>query len=110
MKKFIAIYHSTPEAMQQFANAPEEAKAAGMKMWLDWKEKAGNHVVDYGAPLLPGQSGDESKDWSSINSSISGYSIFQANSIEDLKELMEDHPHLMSSNGSTLELLEFMPM
>lgn len=110
MKKFIAIYHSTPEAHAQFANAPAEAKAEGMKMWMSWKEKAGNHIIDFGAPLLPGKSGDESNNWSSMNSTIGGYSIFQADSEEDLKKLFVGHPHLMAGNGSTIELHEFMPM
>lgn len=110
MKKFIAIYHSTPEAHAEFANASAEVKAEGMKMWMSWKEKAENHIVDFGAPLLPAQSVDEENNWKNSTSSIGGYSIFQAESAEDLKKIFVDHPHLMSGNGSTIELREFMPM
>lgn len=110
MKKFIAIYHSTPEAHAEFANAPANVKAEGMKMWMSWKEKASNHIIDFGAPLLPATYVDEENNWKNDTSTVGGYSIFQAESVEDLKSLFVDHPHLISGNGSTIELHEFMSM
>jgi hypothetical protein len=42
-------------------------------------------------------------------SDICGFSIVQAETIEEAKALFEGHPHL-EMEGSTIEILEYMPM
>jgi|AP95_1055475.scaffolds.fasta_scaffold13507_3 hypothetical protein len=40
MKKFVVIYHATPEAMEQPMNMSQEDMKKGMDLWFAWAEKA----------------------------------------------------------------------
>ncbi|MGB1247953.1 MAG: hypothetical protein ACPG4Z_03650 [Chitinophagales bacterium] len=110
MEKFIAIYKDTPESAARFAQATPEQKMEGMKAWMSWKAKNEKHIVDFGAPLLPGTQASEDKNWSVSTSSISGYSILQGENIEEVKAIFNDHPHLAAQNGSEVEIRPFMSM
>ena len=54
MKKFIVIYHSTPEANKEMAAATPKQQAKGMDAWMKWGAKCGAQLVDMGAPLVGG--------------------------------------------------------
>jgi len=41
---------------------------------------------------------------------VSGFSIVQANSMDDAIKLFKDHPHFKTPGGASIELLEFVPM
>ena len=41
---------------------------------------------------------------------VGGFSIVQANSIDDAAKLVKDHPHFKSPGGASIEVLEFAPM
>lgn len=99
MKKFLAIYQSTPEEMAQMANATPEQSAAVMDAWMKWKAAHENNVVDFGAPVMPGALLNGAQ-----HSGTSGYSVLQAESMDALKAAMADHPHPKT------ELLEFVAM
>lgn len=100
MKKFLAIYHDTPEAMAQMAQATEAQKAEVMNLWMNWKANHEQNVVDFGAPLMPGILLGGAK----ASGTVSGYSVLQAESLEVLKDACKDHPH------PDIELLEFVAM
>ena len=109
MNKYLVIYYAPAEAMATMATAIPEEKEAGMGAWMAWKEKAGDAVVNFGAPLMPGQNSTNGNDWTASNNEVSGYSVLQAESMEALQALCVDHPHLQSP-GATLGLHEVMPM
>ena len=44
------------------------------------------------------------------NSGITGYSIIQANSMDEAKKLVKTHPHLAWSSGCTIEIHETVSM
>jgi hypothetical protein len=82
--------------------------AAGMAAWKAWHEKSGGSVVDLGAPLdksttVTAGSGTPGK------TSITGYSILQAATMEAAVALMKDHPHFHGP-GASIEILECLPM
>jgi len=54
MKKFILIAYTPPEAAAKMARMTPEQKSAGMKPFLAWKEAMGEHLLDFGAPLING--------------------------------------------------------
>jgi hypothetical protein len=39
---------------------------------------------------------------------IGGFSILEADSVDQLRPLLDDHPHLMLE-GATIEILEYLP-
>ena len=87
-----------------------EAQAKGMEKWMAWNAKLGNQIVDLGAPLAPALHLSQEGNWSESTKTVSGYSIVQAESLEDAKTLFDDHPHLSWAKGSTIEVHETVKM
>ena len=111
MKKFIALYHVPGEAMAQTMNATPEQQAEGMKQWMDWAQRAGSHLVDMGTPLMNGVALSPGGTVTASNRNVSGYSILQAENMDEAKKLMEGHPHTNGwSKDATIELHEAMPI
>lgn len=110
MKKYLAIYYSPAEAMEKMATATPEEKMAGMAPWMAWKEKAGNAIVDFGAPLMGGQGTADGNNWSNSNKEVSGYGIVEAESMDAAKELFKDHPHLPWHPDTKIGIYEMVNM
>jgi hypothetical protein len=109
MKKFLVTYHVPASAMAQMAGATPEQQAEGMKQWMDWAARAGEHLVDMGSPLMPGQQIHSGGNATQSNKEFSGYSILQAENMEQAKSLLEGHPHINGWNkDATIELSETM--
>jgi hypothetical protein len=114
MKKYLVLYHSQAAltsgvtVSEMFAKSTPEQMAAGMAAWQAWHEKCGGAVVDLGAPLeksttVAGGTATPGK------TSISGYTILQAASIDEAVKLMKGHPHFHMPDGS-VQILECLQM
>ena len=110
MKKFIAVYHASPEAMAQMTEATPEQTAEGMKYWLDWKEKIGHALIDMGSPLMGGIAISPSGDKANSTKQVSGYSIVQAEDAVAAHELFAGHPHLNWHTSASIEVHECVEM
>lgn len=108
MKRFLALYYSPEEAQKPMLSASPEQQKAGMQKWLDWKSKNEKHIVDYGAPTALPQEINQSQNWQMSASTVSGYSVFQAASEQELKATFIDHPHLSWAEGASIELSELI--
>lgn len=105
--KFLVLYRSTMTAADQMAAAaadPAQARA-GLDLWMQWMQKAGDAIVDFGAPLnavgmIPSGDGPAAH--------IDGYSILQGDTAEAVTDLLSEHPHFHSP-GASIEVLEFLP-
>jgi hypothetical protein len=108
MTKYIVFYVSKNSAEEQMKNVSPEEMKKGMEPWNIWFDKNKDSVIDRGSPLgkvmnvtkegaVPGQS------W------IAGYTILQAETMDALKMMLMEHPHLMQPETS-LQVLEFLPM
>ena len=51
MAKYLVLYRASADAQAQMANTPPEQAQAGMEAWMEWAGKAGNALLDLGAPL-----------------------------------------------------------
>ncbi|HLK18055.1 MAG TPA: hypothetical protein VKT81_03830 [Bryobacteraceae bacterium] len=112
MKKFLVLYQSEAAltgrpVSEMFAQATPEQLKAGMQAWKNWHEKSGNSVVDLGAPLdnsttLTRDSANSSK------TTITGFSILQAASMDAAVALLKGHPHF-SMPGASVQILECIP-
>lgn len=109
MKKFIVLYHATDDAMREMAESTADP-SEGMKPWMEWAAKCGDQLVDLGNPLMGGKR--LSPDGSNSDSSygVAGYSILEAESMEEAMKLMDGHPHLKWNAGCTIEVHESMPL
>lgn len=96
--------------MKQTANSSPEEQAKGMESWMQWAQKCGDKLVDLGNPLINGQK--LSPDGQSKNSSkeVAGYSVLQAEDVEEAKSLLEEHPHLAWNAECSIEVHETMPL
>jgi hypothetical protein len=102
MAKFLVLYRAKTTAAEQMAAGTPEQAQAGMEAWMAWAHRAGEAVVDLGAPLAVVESGGDAGD------PIGGYSILQADDADALVKVLDGHPH--SAMGGTIEILEFLSM
>ena len=110
MKKFIVLYHAPMDAMKQTANSSPEEQTKGMELWMQWAQKCGDKLVDLGAPLMNAhQLSPGGKSKNSVND-IVGYSILQAENMDEAKKLMQAHPHLGWNADCSIEVHETMPL
>jgi hypothetical protein len=109
MKKFVVLYKSDQDPMEMMRSMTPEQSKAGMDMWMQWSGKAGSSIVDLGSPLGNGQIVSNSGGMKAPFG-VSGYSIMQAESMDEVKEKLKGHPHFMTSGMSTIEVYEIMPM
>jgi hypothetical protein len=105
MTRFMVLYRSPFSAEEQMANADQAQAQAGMDAWMTWAKEAGEAVVDLGMPMGTGRHLDGSKVTPST-SDVAGYSILQADSLDDIVKLLERHPHL----GVPQNSLEVQPI
>lgn len=110
MKKFLVIYHAPAEAMAKMATATPEEKMEGMKPWMDWKDSVGDKLVDFGAPLMPGQRLLPDGSTKESTKEVTGYSMIQANDMNEAKALLKKHPHLAWTGGCDIEVHECIKM
>ena len=113
MNKYLVLYRSESvlngiTVSEMFARSTPEQMEAGMAAWRAWYEKCGSAVVDLGAPLdkstmVAGGSGTPKK------TSITGYTLLQAGSMEEAVSLIKGHPHF-NAPGSSVQILECVPM
>jgi hypothetical protein len=102
MTKFLVLYRSDVPAREQMAGATPEQAQAGMDAWMTWAGKAGDAIVDLGAPLAdtahvgPGSAAGD----------VTGFSILQADSADAIASVLDGHPHL--EMGGSIDVLEFM--
>ncbi len=108
MKKYIVIYHAPDELMAQSANASPEKMEKGMEQWMTWAAKCGDQLVDLGNPLMGGQKLTADGNSQKSNRQVCGYSVLQAESIDEAKALLEGHPHLAWNGACEIEIHESM--
>lgn len=109
MNKYLVLYHSEgvlngPSVAEMFANTPPEQLKAGMGAWFAWQQKCGGALTDMGAPLDKSttvKSGAAAR----LGSTITGFSMLQAGSMDEAVALVKDHPHF-NAPGASVQLLE----
>ena len=98
MKKFLILYTSPTPAQEEMAKGSPEQRKAGTEAWVAWAKKAGNALVELGAPLA---------DAGATHSKVTGFSILQANSASEIEQIVKDNPH-QKMQGSGIEIHEFI--
>lgn len=106
----MVIYSAPAQTPEQMTKVSKEEHAKVMQAWMTWKGKNEAHIVDFGAPLMPGQTVNKTGDWSAANPTTSGYSILQGTSAKEVKALFSDHPHLSWNPKAAIEVYEFAAM
>ncbi len=76
---------------------------------MAWAKKCGDGLLDIGAPLGNAHAMSHDKHGEST-STVVGYSILQADSWDKVKEMIENHPHLLMGGGCEVEVHESLPL
>ena len=105
MTKYLVLYRASTSAQDQMASGPPEQADEGMQLWMQWAGKAGDAIVDMGSPLQSvatvGQAGLPV---------IGGFSVLEADDLDGLKALLDEHPHFHAPGDTGIEVMEFLPV
>lgn len=109
MEKYLALYIAPAASIDKMISeiTPVERKA-GMDEWATWMKDNAKSLVDMGAPA-----GKTKKVTVAgaidIRNEILGYSVVQADSLEEAAKVFQNSPQLKMSGGS-VEVMELMPV
>ncbi len=110
MKKFLVIYHSTPDAVALSSNLTPKQQEEEMKLWMSWKETMGQNLVDFGTPLMSGIRLFPDGNSEGSAKEVTGYSMIRAKDMDEAKSLLYNHPCFKSKSGCDVELHECVLM
>lgn len=110
MKKFIVLYHAPKDAMEQTSAMSPEDQVKGMELWMQWAKKCGNHLVDLGSPLMNGKRLNPDGKSSDSDKNVAGFSVLQAENMDEAEKLLQGHPHLGWNAACSIEVHETMPL
>jgi hypothetical protein len=109
MKQFLVLYHASPEARDLMSKVTPEQAKAGMDFWMQWAAANQKNIVDLGKPV-----GNARRvvrgTISNSSSTVSGFSILQAESIEAATKMVSDHPHFHTPGEAAVDVFEVMPI
>jgi hypothetical protein len=103
------LYSSSTTASETMAQATPEKMKANMEEWIHWKDEASKtDKIDFGLPL---QAVGHITPEGTTNSTtqVSGYSIVEGDSKDDIIALLQTHPQLKRP-GASLDVLEMLSM
>jgi hypothetical protein len=109
MKKFMVIYHTPASAMGKMNDTKPEDMQNEMEAWKAWGERVGKGLIDFGTPLGNGKNVTTSGATAS-ESDVNGYSMLEAESIDQAVSMLKDHPHLKWAEGCEVEVFESLPV
>ena len=96
MKKFILFYKGPP--------TPPDASH---EKWPIWFSQVGDRLVDRGSPMQNGLALHKDGSTSASATNFNGYSIIQAENIDEALPLIKDHPFLiLGTDEFTVEVFE----
>ena len=93
---------------EKMAGMSKEEMDNMMKPWMAWKDKVGSAMVDFGNPMVHGMRYSRTGS-SNAQAQVTGYTIVQAEDMEEVHKMLEGHPYMEMSETS-VEVYELMPM
>lgn len=107
MAKFILLYKGPATPMEEMT---EEQSKKTMALWQTWTQKVGQALIDMGAPMANGRSVVDNGT-NGTPSDLNGYSIIEANNIDEAVKLVDEHPFLCDKTGNfSVEVFELVPI
>ncbi len=106
----MVLYHAPADVVQQTVLHNRDDTEKGMGAWVLWAQRCGDKLVDMGWPLVNGQELTSNGESKKSVKDVTGYSVLQADNIEDAKALLIDHPHLAWNSACSIEVHETLPL
>ncbi|MDL9980445.1 YciI family protein [Microbacterium sp. ASV49] len=108
MTKFVFIYHAPQTPADATPPDPEEMQQV-MGAWMQWAEKVGPGMVDFGTPLAGGVH-VTTDGVAPSTQDVVGYTIIDVENADAALELAKAHPHLNMPGGCSIEVHEAQPV
>ena len=108
MAKFMVLYHARASAIEQMGNLTPEQQKAGMDLWMAWSEKNKDAIVDLGSPLAGSRRVRSNSVAPDSDSTVSGFSVLEAESPEAVAEILNGHPHFHTPGEVSIEVLAYL--
>ena len=113
MKKFLAIYLGSPEALAKYRAMDEQMRkendTAGMNAWMKWVTDNKAAIVDNGSPLGKTKRIDKN-GITDVKNELGAWTVVQAESQEEAAKLFLNHPHFTIFPGEAVEVMECLPI
>jgi hypothetical protein len=107
MARFMLVYKGEATDM---ADMTEEEAGAVMAKWAAWMQKVGSAMTDLGTPFGPGSSLVDDGSTGTATS-LTGYSIVEADSMDGARALADGHPYLSEGQGNyAIDIFELLPV
>jgi hypothetical protein len=113
MKRYLAVFTGSPDAMAAWDKLPEserhQRQLAGINAWKKWASDNDSSILEMGGPLsrtkLVSRSGV-----SDMRNNLAAFTIVQAESQESAARLFLNHPHFTLFPGEGVEVMEVLPI
>lgn len=113
MKRFLAVFTGSPNAMSQWEKLSEperrQRETQGIAAWKKWVADHEGAIVEMGGPLsrtkLVGKTGV-----SDIRNNLAAFTVVEAESQDAAARLFLDHPHFTIFPGEGVEVMEVLPV
>ncbi len=107
MARFIFVYKGPATDMSDMSEAQSKAV---MDAWNQWIQKLGTSLVDVGKPMANGISLVDDGS-TGTPAQLNGYSIVEAETMEEAKKLADGHPFLSEGKGNfAIDIYELLPV
>ncbi len=113
MKRYLAVFTGSPEAMSSWQTLPDperqQRQAKGVAAWKKWASDNAASIVELGGPLS--RTKRVAKDGiSDVRNNLGAFTVVQAESQEAAARLFLDHPHFTLFPGDGVEVMEVLPI
>lgn len=109
MKKYIIIYKVNDFAKKAMMEITPEEQAQSMKDWHEWRDGLNDSLVDFGHMFFNGRLVSQEGTFE-LDSDNMGYTLIQAESIDQAEKLASSHPHIKWHPGASIEVREYFQM
>ena len=113
MKRYLAVFTGSPNAMSQWEKLPDaerqKRQAEGIAAWKKWVADNDASIVEMGGPLsrtkLVSKAGV-----SDIRNNLGAFTVVEAESQDAAARLFLNHPHFTVFPGEGVEVMEVLPI
>ena len=109
MNKYLVVYHAPPSFSEKMMGMKPEDVMTEMGKWKTWSDTLGDALIDMGTPLGGGMNVMKSGN-KTAKREVTGYSMIQAESMNEAMKLMQGHPHLLMDESCEIEIHESAPI
>ena len=108
MKKFLVLYMAPLASFEKAMKSSPEDSKKWMKEWQEWSETNKKAIKDPGSPVGKAKK-ISAKGVEDLRNNVGGYSVVEAQSLDDATHLFGQHPHY-NLPEAWVELIEVVDM